>query len=103
MPPSPSRCARTKRPFSICPTSSRGASAIDWLSVLCIARAGLGASTVSSAPGGSVGVARTGAAATGASTFGAAKDDIDRLRIAVRGVCCCLVSNRFRRRVHGAR
>ena len=98
MPPSPSRWARTKRPFSICPTSSRGASAIDWLSVVCIVRAGLGASTVSSALGASAGVA-----ATGAPAFGAAKDDIDRLRIAVRGVRCCLVSDRFGRRLHAAR
>jgi len=47
-----------------------------------MARAGLGASTVSSA-------ALAGSA--GAPTLGAAKDAIDRLRISVRDDCCCLV------------
>jgi hypothetical protein len=55
---------------------------MDWLSAVCIVRAGLGASTVSSA-------ATAGSA--GAPTLGAAKDDIDRLRISVRWHCCCLV------------
>jgi len=49
-----------------------------------MARAGLGASTVSSALAGSA----------GAPALGAAKDAIDRLCISVRDDCC-LVSNRM--------